>query len=165
MTEEMKNETKLTVFSLVWLAALSVFFISLGVRMSDISGYAVTFNKIEYESVKDMILKVSVECAADVAMFLLIALSAKPFLSLASASVILMLRGFALGVCASFCAENAVSAASVAMIISFAMVSALMLLYTLLINRIRSGAAVRLGLYLLTTGAAALLRALPMMSV
>lgn len=165
MTEEMKNETKLTVFSFVWLAALSIFFISLGVRMSDISGYAVTFNKIEYEGVKNMILKVSVECAADVAMFLLIAVSAKPFISLASASGVLMLRGFALGVCAAFCAENAVSSSSVVMIISFAMVSALMLLYTVLINRIRSGAAVRLGLYLLTTGAAVLLRALPMMLV
>jgi len=165
MTEEMKNETKIAVFSFVWLAALSIFFISLGVRMSDISGYAVTFNKIEYESVKDMILKVSLECAADVAMFLLIAVSAKPFVSLASSSLALMLRGFALGVCASFCAENAVSSTSVAMIISFAMVSVLILLYTVFINRIRSGAAARLGLYLLTTGAAVLLRILPMLAV
>jgi len=68
-------------------------------------------------------------------------------------------------VCASFCAENAVSSTSVAMIISFAMVSVLILLYTVFINRIRSGAAARLGLYLLTTGAAVLLRILPMLAV
>ncbi len=165
MTEEIKKETKISVFSFVWFVALSIFFISLGVKISCIGGYSVTFNNYEYESIKDMLVSVSIHCAADIAMFLLITISARPYMTIASASLVLMLRALALGFGASFCAENAVSSVSVAMMISYAMISVLLLLYAIFINRIKSGAAVRLGLYLLTTGAAVLLRALPMMLV
>ena len=159
------NKIKISVFSFIWLSAISLFFVSLGIRLSGETGYTVLFNAVEYESIKDMIVSVSIESAADIAMFLLVTISARPVMSLASASLILILRGLTLGACATFCAENAVSSASVAMMIGYAMVSIVLLLYTVIINRINSGVKVRLVLYLLVTGTAVALRALTMLLV
>lgn len=159
------NKIKISVFSFIWLSAISLFFVSLGIRLSGETGYTVLFNAVEYESIKDMIVSVSIESAADIAMFLLVTISARPVMSLASASLILILRGLTLGACATFCAENAVSSASVAMMIGYAMVSIVLLLYTVIINRINSGVKVRLALYLLVTGTAVALRALTMLLV
>ncbi len=165
MTEENKNQTKIIIFSFIWLAAISVFFVSLGIRLNGESGYAVSFNTVRYEGVKEAIMSVAMYCAIDIAMFLLITISVKPLVSLSFASVIMMLRGLALGACATFCAENAVSAASVAMLISYAVISVLLLIYTVMVNRVNAGAGVRLVLYLLVTGTAVILRAIPMQLV
>ncbi len=165
MTEENRNQTQISVFSFVWLAAISLFFVSLGVKLSGESGYTIVFDTVKYESIKDMIISVSLECAADIAMFLLVTVSVKPFVSLASSSLILVFRGITLGTCATFCAENAVNSASVAMIISYAMITVILLLYTVVTNRITAGVKVRLVLYLLVTGTAVALRALPMLLI
>ena len=163
MTEEISRESKISVISFVWLSALSAFFVWLGVKIATHGGYAVVFDKTEYGSIREAILSLSVKCAADIAMFLTVTLAARPVINVSVASAILALRGTALGISAAFCAENAVSSVSVAMIISCAMVSVLLLLYTVLINRIKSGAAVRVGLYLLTTGAVSMMRLLTVM--
>ncbi len=161
MTEEITRETKVSVVGFVWLSLVSAFFVWLGVKISAVSGYAVVFDKTEFEGVREMILSLSLRCAADVAMFFIVTIASRPVASVAAASAALSVRGLALGSSAAFCAENAVSSSAVAMIASFAMVSVIMLLYTVFINNIKLGAAARVGLYLLTTGAAAMLRILP----
>lgn len=165
MTEENRNQTKISVFSFVWLVVISLFFVSLGIKLHGESGYTIAFDTVKYENIKDMIMSVSLECMADIAMFLLVTVSAKPVVSLVTASLVLVFRGVTLGTCATFCAENAVNSASVAMIISYAMISAILLLYTVAVNRINSGVNVRLVLYLLVTGTAVALRVLPMLLV
>ena len=165
MTETVKNQNQISVFSFVWLVVISVFFVSLGIKIPGESGYTVLFDAISFKSIKDMILSISFDCATDIVMFLLVTISAKPLVSIALSSLVLVFRGITLGAGATFCAENAVDSASVAMIISYAMVSIILLLYTVLINRMNIGAKVRLVLYLLVTGTAVALRALPMLLV
>lgn len=163
MTEEISLETKKTAASLAWLIAVSLLFIWLGAKNAAVGGYAVMFDKTEFVSIREAVMSLSVKCAADIAMILAVTLVSKPVVSLAVASAVLGGRGVALGICVAFCAKNAVDTSAVAMVVSFAMVSVLIALYTVLINRIRAGAAVRIGLYLLTTGAASMLRLLPVM--
>ncbi len=163
MTEEAKNKTLFRVFSLVWLVAMSIFFISVGLKLCISSGYTVVYEKNQYESVREMILGMSLECAVDVASFLLITIAYKAYTSVAISSVILALRGLSLGIGASFCAENAVSSNTVVLLISFAMVSALMIIYTVFSNGTKLTVAARCAIYLIVTGAAAIIRLLPTM--
>ncbi len=165
MTEEIKNKPQISILYFVWLAAVSAFCVSIGLKLSEMNGYIILFNRIQYDGLREMILKLSAECAADVASFLIITIASRPYASTAASSVIIALRGFSIGTCASFCAENAVSAASVAVIISYAMVSFLMMLYSVFVSRVDCGWQMRLLAYLLVTGTAALLRVLPMLLI
>ena len=161
----MKAESKIFALSFVWLIAVSVFFMWLGVRMPVDGGRIVAFEEISFDSARDMVMSMALKCMADLSMFLLISLTSRPLINVFVASAMMAFRGIALGISSAYCAENAVGAASVVMIISFAMISALLLIYTLIINRVKSGVAVRVGLYLIATGAAVMLRLLPMMLI
>ena len=165
MTGRIKSKPQNSIICFVWLLAVSIFSISVGLKLTCLAGQTIAFDKVGYDSIKEAIVGLSVRCAVDVVSFLLITVASKPYASVALSSVILVMRGVALGASASFCAVNAISAASVAMMISFALVSLLMLIYAVFVSGSRLGFCLHLLIYLLVTGAAALLRLLPVMLI
>lgn len=165
MTGQIKSKPQNSIICFVWLLAISIFSISVGLKLTGLAGQTIVFDSIGYHSLREAIVGLSIRCAADVASFLLITIASKPYASMALSSVILAMRGVSLGACSSFCAVNAISDASVAMIISFALVSLLMLLYAVFVSRAKLGFCLHLLIYFLITGASALLRLLPVMLI
>ena len=163
MTKGLKNKTQLMIFCFVWLVALSIFFISIGSKVAMPSGYTVVFDKTEYSNTKDLMVGMALKSFLDIAAVFLITVAYRSYLSVVISSVILAMRGISLGACTSFCAENAVSSVSVVMIVSFALVSLLILIYTVFLNRVSLGIVARLGAYFLVTGAVTLIRLLPLL--
>lgn len=102
-------------------------------------------------------------CFLDILQVLLIGVSAGQRLYVPATTTIGALRGTALGAAVTFCTGNALPAAAVGMTASFGVISALLLCYGTLMNRIVSatGFLYRILCYFAVSGAVALLHLLP----
>ena len=105
-----------------------------------------------------------VGCAADMAVFALLAISVRSASAVISMAVTAV-RGLALGAAFGFCAVNFVPLTSVAMLLSHGMVSALRAVYAVMLSKDGISCGEKRTAYLLLTGASVLLRVMPVLFV
>ena len=154
MAEEKRFDSKKALIFMGWLLAVSALFTWIGTKASIPVSTDIT---IEGGSALSA-------CLWDIVPFVLVSITGCKIRALV-ASVLLSLRGFALGTAACFCAVNAVPVASVAMILSYVMVSILLLIYSVVLFRGASDRRTISAVYLLITGAVVIIRILPLVLI
>ncbi len=165
MAEKINLENKKTVLFTVWLVSVTAVFLWLGVKESPMGGNTVKFDGVSLSGVREALVGLSVNCGRELLVFLAVTLASRPIASILAASVVLAVRGLALGTAAAFCSVNSVPANSVAVMLSYAMISVLIIIYTVIRSRGDCDKAVLTGLYFIMTGAAVLLKMLPLLFI
>lgn len=162
MTEEIKKEIKGFCAAAAIYMAVCAYFTYVGMTCGTSAGCTVTFDSLEYGSMREAFLGLSTGCAFDIAAFMLIALAANSRLKGAITAAVLSIRSAAFGCAVSFVMANSVSAVAIAPMAAFCCVSLLVMLYSMVLKNVGADPLGRCILYLIVTGGAVMLKLLPM---
>lgn len=164
MAEEKNGNSRKTVFNVCWLIALFVGCMLAGMNIPVSSGNSVVFSKIVEMSISDIFVVLAEKCVGDIAAFVLISLTYSKIRILA-ASLVISWRSIAFGIASAFCAANSVPMVSVAMMMSYSMVSVMITIYAIVLEKCEDDKRVLFAVYFLVTGASVLLRILPLLFI
>ena len=156
MAEEKNIENKKALFVMGWLLCITVLFVWIGLKAEVPVDVTVNVSRESIEIVESFIW--------DIVPFVLLS-CANSKIRVVLASALLAQRGLALGIAACFCAVNAVPMVSVAMIMSFVMISVLLLIYAVVLYRGALERKTVIAVYLIITGAVVILRVLPLVLI
>ena len=160
MAEEKNFENKKIIFIAGWFLAVTVVFLWVGMNINVPQGESVAFRVPD----GDILKYLTQMCFLDIFSFVLVSV-VNNRVRIGLATVLIAYRGAALGAAAGFCAVNAVPALSVAMMISFSMVSVLIISYILILVKDSSDHKSVLTVYMIVTGATVVLRLMPIILI
>ena len=156
MAEEKNIDNKKALFVMGWLLCITVLFVWIGLKAEVPVDVTVNVSRESIEIVESFIW--------DIVPFVLLS-CANSKIRVVLASALLAQRGLSLGIAACFCAVNAVPMVSVAMIMSFVMISVLLLIYAVVLYRGALERKTVIAVYLIITGAVVILRVLPLVLI